>query len=100
MYGWTAVSAELHRDSQGRPHYQWCRRPDETGTLMKAESDRLLMKCDEAKVRRGMLTCEGSYRNHILYYSQTRTQNSSSSPLWSVHVGGKSHTPLPGLAPG
>lgn len=39
MYGWTAASAEMHTDSQGRPRYQWCRRPDETGTLMKPEND-------------------------------------------------------------
>lgn len=56
MYGWTVVSAEMHRGSQGRLHYQWCRRPDETGTLMKPENDRLLIKCNKAKIRRGMLT--------------------------------------------
>lgn len=39
MYGWTAASAGMHTDSQGRLRYQWCRRPDETGTLMKPEND-------------------------------------------------------------
>lgn len=46
-----------------------------------------------------MLTCMDSYLNHTLDYRQTRTQNSSSSPLWIPHVGGKIHTQLPGLAP-
>lgn len=42
MYGWSVASAEMHRDSQGRPRYQWCRRPDETGSLMKEEKDLVL----------------------------------------------------------
>lgn len=67
---------------------------------MKTENDTLLIKYNEATVRRSAVTCKDSDLNHTLYYRQTRTQNSSSSPLWSVHVAGRTHSPLPGLVPG
>ncbi len=39
MSGWSVALAGMHRDSRGRPRYQWCRRPNETGSLTKEEND-------------------------------------------------------------
>ncbi len=39
MCGWSEASAEMHRDNRGKTRYQWCRRPNETGSLVKEEND-------------------------------------------------------------
>lgn len=44
MYGWFVASAEMHTDSRGRPRYQWCRRPNETGNLTKEEKKKKSFK--------------------------------------------------------